>query len=219
MSIDTFVCVYSVAPWCPACAQLKEHWERFSSLAAAMGVSVGEVDVTEQPGLSGRFLVTTLPTIFHVKEGSVRRYVSVREAEEFHAYISNRRWEEVEPLPSWKSPTSPLMSCMAGLFRLSLWIRRTHGYLTGDLGMPVWGSYLSFAMATLVTGLLMGLVLVLVADCLCPSRQKRKEERAGVCVSMAEERQASDADEVEGSNEEEEPETLRQRRGQATCTS
>ncbi|XP_031643930.1 thioredoxin-related transmembrane protein 4 isoform X1 [Oncorhynchus kisutch] len=112
-----------VAPWCPACAQLKEQWERFSSLAAAMGVSVGEVDVTEQPGLSGRFLVTTLPTIFHVKEGSVRRYVSVREAEEFHTYVSNRRWEEVEPLPSWKSPTSPLMSCMAGLFRLSLWIR------------------------------------------------------------------------------------------------
>ncbi|XP_023842526.1 thioredoxin-related transmembrane protein 1 isoform X2 [Salvelinus sp. IW2-2015] len=172
-----------VAPWCPACAQLKEQWERFSSLAAAMGVSVGEVDVTEQPGLSGRFLVTTLPTIFHVKEGSVRRYVSVREAEEFHAYVSNRRWEEVEPLPSWKSPTSPLMSCMAGLFRLSLWIR----------------------------------VLVLVADCLCPSRQKRKEERA-VCVSMAEKRQASEADEGEGSNEEE-PETLRQRRGQAKRTS
>ncbi|XP_070984460.1 thioredoxin-related transmembrane protein 1-like isoform X1 [Oncorhynchus clarkii lewisi] len=180
-----------VAPWCPACAQLKEQWERFSSLAAAMGVSVGEVDVTEQPGLSGRFLVTTLPTIF-------------------------QRWEEVEPLPSWKSPTSPLMSCMAGLFRLSLWIRWTHGYLTGDLGMPVWGSYLSFAMATLVTGLLMGLVLVLVADCLCPSRQKRKEERAGVCVSMAEKRQASEAD--EGSNKEE-PETLRQRRGQAERTS
>nr|XP_029531471.1 thioredoxin-related transmembrane protein 1-like isoform X3 [Oncorhynchus nerka] len=183
-----------------------------------MGVSVGEVDVTEQPGLSGRFLVTTLPTIFHVKEGSVRRYVSVREAEEFHTYVSNRRWEEVEPLPSWKSPNSPLMSCMAGLFRLSLWIRWTHGYLTGDLGMPVWGSYLSFAMATLVTGLLMGLVLVLVADCLCPSRQKRKEERAGVCVSMAEKRQASEADEGEGSNKEE-PETLRQRRGQAKRTS
>ncbi|XP_035607981.1 thioredoxin-related transmembrane protein 4 isoform X2 [Oncorhynchus keta] len=164
-----------VAPWCPACAQLKEQWERFSSLAAAMGVSVGEVDVTEQPGLSGRFLVTTLPTIFQ-------------------------------------------MSCMAGLFRLSLWIRWTHGYLTGDLGMPVWGSYLSFAMATLVTGLLMGLVLVLVADCLCPSRQKRKEERAGVCVSMAEKRQASEADEGEGSNKED-PETLRQRRGQAKRTS
>ncbi|KAM9568097.1 uncharacterized protein ACWYII_039631 [Salvelinus alpinus] len=109
------------------------------------------------------------------------------------------------------------MSCMAGLFRLSLWIRWTHGYLTWDLGMPVWGSYLSFAMATLVTGLLMGLVLVLVADCLCPSRQKRKEERA-VCVSMAEKRQASEADEGEGSNEEE-PETLRQRRGQAKRTS
>uniref|UniRef100_A0A4W5LAL2 Thioredoxin domain-containing protein n=1 Tax=Hucho hucho TaxID=62062 RepID=A0A4W5LAL2_9TELE len=207
-----------VAPWCPACAQLKEQWERFSSLAAAMGVSVGEVDVTEQPGLSGRFLVTTLPTIFHVKDGSVRRYVSVREVEEFHAYVSNRRWEEVEPLPSWKSPTSPLMSCMAGLFRLSLWIRWTHGYLTGDLGMPVWGSYLSFAMATLVTGLLMGLVsytLIIISLYYCITTKPLINTKHNFLKGTEHEY----ADVGEESNEEEEPETLRQRRGQAKRTS
>uniref|UniRef100_A0A674D6C2 Thioredoxin domain-containing protein n=1 Tax=Salmo trutta TaxID=8032 RepID=A0A674D6C2_SALTR len=153
---------YDVAPWCPACAQLKE---RFSSLAAAMAVYGGEVD----------------PTIFHVKEGSVRRYVSVRKALEFHAYVSNTRWEEVEPLPS--------MSCMAGLFRLSLWIRWTHGYPRWDLGVLSWGSYLSFAMETLVTGLLMGLVLVLLADCLCPpniSRKRREQQHTQTkCVIHA----------------------------------
>ncbi|XP_010904527.1 thioredoxin-related transmembrane protein 4 isoform X2 [Esox lucius] len=206
-----------VAPWCPACAQLKEQWERFSHLAAAMGVSVGEVDVTQQPGLSGRFLVTTLPTIFHAKEGSVRRYVSVREVEEFRAYIANRKWEEVEPLPSWKSPSSPLMSCMAGLFRLSLWIR-THGYLTRDLGMPPWGSYLFFAIATLVTGLLMGLVLVLLADGICPSQPKGKREKADLCVRIAKEKQPSEADEGEVSNKEE-PQTPRQRKKETPQTS
>ncbi|KAL0969007.1 hypothetical protein UPYG_G00221490 [Umbra pygmaea] len=207
-----------VAPWCPACAQLKEQWERFSSLAASMGVSVGEVDVTQQRGLSGRFLVTTVPTIFHLKEGSVRRYVSLREVEEYQAYVSNRRWEEVEPLPFWKSPSSPVMSCMAGLFRLSQWIRRSHGYLTGDLGMPAWGSYLSFAIATLVIGLLMGLVQVLLADCLCPPRQKEKEEKGGVCVFTPEERQTSEADEEEGPNKGEELKTQRQRKGETTVT-
>ena len=30
-------------------------------------VGVGQVDVTASPGLSGRFMVTALPTIFHVK--------------------------------------------------------------------------------------------------------------------------------------------------------
>ena len=29
-----------------------------------MGIKVGQVDVTASPGLSGRFMVTALPTIF-----------------------------------------------------------------------------------------------------------------------------------------------------------
>uniref|UniRef100_A0A1B6CUB4 Thioredoxin domain-containing protein n=1 Tax=Clastoptera arizonana TaxID=38151 RepID=A0A1B6CUB4_9HEMI len=52
------------APWCPACKNLQPQWEGFSSWSKDLGISVGQVDVTASPGLSGRFMVTALPTIF-----------------------------------------------------------------------------------------------------------------------------------------------------------
>ncbi|KAL2099326.1 hypothetical protein ACEWY4_005806 [Coilia grayii] len=167
------------APWCPACQHLQNDWEGFAKLSQALGISVGKVDVTRQPGLSGRFLVTTLPTIFHAKDGNFRRYMSSRSVEDFQAYISQKKWEAVEPLPGWKSPSSFLMSGMAALFRLSVWIRQIHNYLTDSLGIPVWGSYIIFALVTLFTGLLLGLMLVLIADFFWPSRPRQSEMKAG----------------------------------------
>ncbi|XP_028839931.1 thioredoxin-related transmembrane protein 4 [Denticeps clupeoides] len=160
------------APWCPACQNLQGDWDTFGKKSESLGISVGKVDVTQQPGLSGRFLVTTLPTIFHAKDGNFRRYLSSRAIEDFQAYILEKKWEAVEPIAGWKSPSSILMSGMAGLFRLSVWIRQIHTYLTDTLNIPVWGSYVIFAITTLFIGLILGLILVLIADCCCPSRPK-----------------------------------------------
>uniref|UniRef100_A0A3B3T557 Thioredoxin-related transmembrane protein 4 n=1 Tax=Paramormyrops kingsleyae TaxID=1676925 RepID=A0A3B3T557_9TELE len=193
------------APWCPACQQIKADWEEFGKRSEALGISVGKVDVTQQPGLSGRFLVTTLPTIFHANDGSFRRYLSSRAVEDFQSYVVDKKWEAVEPVPEWKSPSSFVMTMMSGLFRLSVWIRQIHSYLTETLGIPVWGSYLIFALVTLVTGLLLGLILVLIADCICPSRPRRRDRKSEVEVkedgsegdiedTLTEERQLSDAE-------------------------
>ncbi|XP_076834784.1 thioredoxin-related transmembrane protein 4 [Brachyhypopomus gauderio] len=165
------------APWCPACQHIQADWEVLARESENLGISVGKVDVTQQPGLSGRFLVTTLPTIFHAKDGGFRRYMSSRTAEDIRAYVVQRKWESVEPLPGWKSPSSIVMSGMAGLFRLSVWIRQIHTYLMDTFGIPSWGSYVIFAIITLFMGLLLGLMLVLIADCICPSRPKRKEDK------------------------------------------
>ncbi|XP_053489158.1 thioredoxin-related transmembrane protein 4 [Ictalurus furcatus] len=193
------------APWCPACQHIQADWEAFAKLSHSLGISVGNVDVTQQPGLSGRFLVTSLPTIFHAKDGSFRRYMSSRTIEDIQAYVVQKKWDAVEPLPGWKSPSSILMSGMAGLFRLSVWIRQIHTYLTNSLGIPSWGSYVIFAIVTLFLGLLLGLMLVLIADCICPSRPKNKEGRTVVLQkdegsedeledTLTEEKQASDLD-------------------------
>ncbi|XP_075003832.1 thioredoxin-related transmembrane protein 4 isoform X2 [Calonectris borealis] len=121
------------APWCPACQQIELTWESFAKESEHLDITVGKVDVTQEPGLSGRFFVTTLPTIYQ-------------------------------------------MHGMAGLFHLSGWIRQIHSYLTGTLGIHVWISYAIFILATLLIGLFLGLILVLISDCLCPSKSRYRAE-------------------------------------------
>lgn len=53
-----------MAPWCPACTSLKGTWDDLGSSAKVLKINVAEIDVTTAPGLSGRFLVTALPTIY-----------------------------------------------------------------------------------------------------------------------------------------------------------
>uniref|UniRef100_A0A8D0FFS4 Thioredoxin related transmembrane protein 1 n=1 Tax=Strix occidentalis caurina TaxID=311401 RepID=A0A8D0FFS4_STROC len=52
------------APWCPACQNLQPEWEKFAEWGEDLEVKIAKVDVTEQPGLSGRFIITALPTIY-----------------------------------------------------------------------------------------------------------------------------------------------------------
>ena len=54
----------SFAPWCPACQNLQKTWEDFGEWGKDLGISVAQVDITKSPGLSGRFTVTALPTIY-----------------------------------------------------------------------------------------------------------------------------------------------------------
>ncbi|XP_020664681.3 thioredoxin-related transmembrane protein 4 [Pogona vitticeps] len=162
------------APWCPACQQMESAWEAFARSSKDLELSVGKVDVTQEPGVSGRFFVTTLPTIYHAKDGVFRRYRGSRSLEDLQDYILERKWESVEPVAEWKSPSSILMHGMAGLFHLSGWIRQIHNYLTGTLELPVWGSYAVFILATLLIGLILGLILVLLADCFCPPKSREE---------------------------------------------
>ncbi|XP_054146443.1 thioredoxin-related transmembrane protein 4 [Melozone crissalis] len=171
------------APWCPACRQLEPTWESFAKESERLGIAVGKVDVTQEPGLSGRFFVTTLPTIYHANDGVFRRYRGSRTLEDLQGYILERKWEAVEPVAGWKSPSSIMMHGMAGLFHFSGWIRQIHNYLTGTLGVHVWVSYAIFILATLLIGLLLGLVLVLISDCLCPAKSKHLAETPEEAVS------------------------------------
>ncbi|XP_041132109.1 thioredoxin-related transmembrane protein 1-like [Polyodon spathula] len=159
------------APWCPACQQLQPEWNAFAEWGEDIGVSIAKVDVTEEPGLSGRFIITALPTIYHCKDGVFRKYEGGRTKNDFLSFIDEKKWREIEPVSSWFGPSSFLMNTMSGLFKLSMFIRHCHNYFTEHLGLPVWGSYAIFALATLFSGLVLGLILVFVADCVFPFRR------------------------------------------------
>ncbi|XP_062378704.1 thioredoxin-related transmembrane protein 1 [Sardina pilchardus] len=199
------------APWCPACRQLQPVWGEFAEWGEDLGVNIAKVDVTEQPGLSGRFIITSLPTIYHCKDGVFRRYQGPRTKEDFLSFIDEKKWQTIEPVSSWFGPSSFLMNSMSALFKLSMFIRHCHNYLTEQLGIPVWGSYVIFALATLFSGLVLGLILVFIADFVFPSRrfqsnyyQSRKQLSEARLRQQLEDEQMADGEEDDEEEEEDE---------------
>ncbi|XP_041985783.1 thioredoxin-related transmembrane protein 1-like [Aricia agestis] len=168
------------APWCPACNALSPAWRELSqrSKARRMPLKTAAVDVTKSPGLSGRFMVTALPTIFHVKDSEFRQYKGPRDVDSMLEYVERSRWKQTEAVPSWKAPHSIQMGLVAQFFKLSQALRSVHNMLMETYGLPTWGSYLLFALATIFMGALLGLMLVCAIDMLYPPRkvQVSKEE-------------------------------------------
>ncbi|XP_038217100.1 thioredoxin-related transmembrane protein 1 [Zerene cesonia] len=171
------------APWCPACNALAPAWKDLANRAKSkrLDMKAAAVDVTKSPGLSGRFVVTALPTIFHVKDGEFRQYKGPRDADSMLQYVEAARWRQAEALPAWKAPHSLQMGVVAHFFKLSQALRSVHNMLMETYGLPTWGSYLIFAIATIFIGALLGLMLVCIIDLLYPPRRSDK-----VHVSRAE---------------------------------
>ncbi|XP_035024313.1 thioredoxin-related transmembrane protein 1 [Hippoglossus stenolepis] len=213
------------APWCPACQQLQPVWMEFAAWGEDMGVNIAKVDVTEQPGLSGRFIITSLPTIYHCKDGVFRKYQGARTKDDFLSFVDEQKWKTVEPISSWFGPSSVLMNSMSALFKLSMFIRRCHNYMTDQLGIPVWGSYVIFGLATLFSGLALGLLLVFIADFVFPSRrfsstnyyQKKQSLEQARLLHQQEDEHEADGEEDDDEDDEEEygdqDEVWRRRRG------
>ncbi|XP_015610575.1 thioredoxin-related transmembrane protein 1 [Cephus cinctus] len=171
------------APWCPACKSLEPIWEALAMQKKYLNINVGKVDVTDSPGLSGRFMVTALPTIYHVKDGIFRQYKSPRDQDSLIEFVERKTWKKVEPIPSWKSPTSIQMSVISHFFKMSQVLRGIHNKLMEDFGLPTWGSYLIFAVATIILGAILGLFIVCLIDFIYPPKpslfQGKKKQRDG----------------------------------------
>lgn len=204
------------APWCPACQQLQPVWKEFADWGDDMGVNIAKVDVTEQPGLSGRFIITSLPTIYHCKDGVFRKYHGARTKDDFLSFIDEQKWNSIEPVSSWFGPSSFLMNAMSALFKLSMFIRRCHNYMTDELGIPNWGSYVIFGLITLFSGLALGLLLVFIADYVFPSRRfSSSEYYQKKQLSEAARLLQDDEHEADGEEEDEEDEDELWRRRRA----
>ncbi|KHJ41178.1 thioredoxin [Trichuris suis] len=175
------------APWCPACKDLGKAWSSFAQWSKDLNIKVADVDVTANPGwtivailcflalrqialgLSGRFLVTALPTIFHVKDGVFRIYNGPRDKEDFIAFVEKKKWTIIDPLPSWKHPSSIQMSVVSHFFRLSMAVRDLHVTLIEKYGFAPWMSYTLFGAVTLFLGCVLGFFIVFVIDRVFPT--------------------------------------------------
>jgi len=158
------------APWCPACKVLNKAWNAFADWGKDLNINVAEIDVTENPGLSGRFLITSLPTIYHINDGVFRLYAGPRDNEDFIWFVEEKKWQVVDSLPAWKNPDSVQMGIVAYFFKLSMSVRDLHTQLIEEHGIPPWGSYAIFAGSTLLLGSILGVVIVYFIDYLFPNK-------------------------------------------------
>merc|ERR1712126_778442 len=194
------------APWCPACRGLQPTWEDFAGWSEDLEIGVGQVDVTSSPGLSGRFMVTALPTIFHVKDGVFRQYRGARDKDSFISFVEDKKWQGVEPVSDWKDPNSIQMSLVSYFFKLSMVLRNVHTTMTEDYQLPYWVSYVAFAVATILLGGILGLILVCCIDCIFPPRREdsqHKQTREDKKDSDVEEDDDEDIEEIDNDSQDE----------------
>ncbi|XP_017106271.1 thioredoxin-related transmembrane protein 1 isoform X2 [Drosophila bipectinata] len=163
------------APWCPACKNLAPTWERFARVAKDVQVQVAKIDVTTSPSLSGRFFVTALPTIYHVKDGEFRQYRGARDGDALLFFVKKKQWESIEPLSAWKKPDTFHMSVLSYFFKLSHTLKDFNGRLQEEYGLPTWGSYALFAIATIFVGAALGLMLVCLVDFVYPPKKSQRQ--------------------------------------------
>nr|NP_001286784.1 uncharacterized protein Dmel_CG5554, isoform B [Drosophila melanogaster]AHN56579.1 uncharacterized protein Dmel_CG5554, isoform B [Drosophila melanogaster] len=170
------------APWCPACKNLAPTWERFARVAKDVQVQVAKIDVTTSPSLSGRFFVTALPTIYHVKDGEFRQYRGARDGDALLYFVKKQQWQSIEPLSAWKKPDTTHMSVLSYFFKLSHTLKHTqklfkdfNGRLQEEYGLPTWGSYALFAIATIFVGAALGLLLVCLVDFVYPPKKSQRQ--------------------------------------------
>ncbi|XP_050070466.1 thioredoxin-related transmembrane protein 1-like isoform X1 [Anopheles maculipalpis] len=215
------------APWCPACKSLAPIWDDLSTWSDDLNIKTAKVDVTSSPGLSGRFFVTALPTIFHVINGEFRQYKGPRDMNSFMSFIEEKKWESLEQVSAWRNPDSIQMSLVSLFFKLSHFLkvsrtrwRELNTMLLKNYGLPVWGSYTLFGIGTVLLGAIFGLILVCIIDCLFPpksgqrqsfSEHKQKvraekvpeELRGDELVDEDEEKRTADVEEEEYDDEDE----------------
>jgi len=186
-----------MAPWCPACRALQSIWEDFSGWTEDLEIGVGQVDVTSSPGLSGRFMVTALPTIFHVKNGVFRQYRGARDKDSFISFVEDKKWNQVEEVSAWKDPSSMQMTMVSYFFKLSMVLRNVHTTLTEEYELPYWVSYVAFAVATILLGGVLGLILVCCIDLVFPPRREDSQHQ-----QVREDKKDSDVEEEDDDIEE-----------------
>lgn len=165
------------APWCPACRATVDSWNELASRSASLKIRVGRADVTLSPRLSGRFFITALPTIMHVRDGQFRQYRGPRDVAALSTMVSERRWTQMEAVPWWKHPNSLQMSTVAWFFELSHLLKEWNQYLTETYRYPAWMTYGLFACVTIALGAIIGLFFVCVVDMIVPPRRKSFEEQ------------------------------------------
>lgn len=139
--------LFFYAEWCPACQDFKPAFNLLmeSEFFENHGINVYRVNVNNNPELTARFLITSLPTLVHVREASFRIITNKRW--KLIEYFDEKQWASVEPISSWKSPIGLFASFMGISTRLGYRLAKDAEALQWPKWKWVAAFIISFAIA------------------------------------------------------------------------
>lgn len=165
------------APWCPACNRFESVWKEFSEKSDELGIRVGSADVNANPVLSGLFSVTSLPTVYHIKDGQYRVFDDKRDLNSLVEFIQNKKWEKIRPSSSWLTPNSFLIKMLSLLFKATLYFKDLYTHLNEAYGLPTWAVLGIFVLITIGLGLGLGIALIVSIDCIFPPKHQNSDDQ------------------------------------------
>lgn len=102
----------SLADWCQSCVAFKPEIQKFSIESPALkkvdNLRIGLVDVAKNPGLTSRFMVFHIPSVYHGKSNIWRILQHHRSCDNLTSYFLNEEWNETQPRASYLGPCSIL---------------------------------------------------------------------------------------------------------------
>ncbi|KAL5112956.1 Thioredoxin-related transmembrane protein 1 [Taenia crassiceps] len=157
------------APWCPACKLVAVEWKRFAELAPPNDVKVAQIDCSAESAVAMIFTITSLPTIFHVKDGVFRNVKGKRKTEQLLNFVANREFELIEPTTWSLSPNAFYMPAVVRFLDLCLSITKAHRSMV-EYGVPASLSIILVGTGVLASGAAIGMLILCVCEYFCPPR-------------------------------------------------
>ncbi|KAK9720535.1 hypothetical protein K7432_004079 [Basidiobolus ranarum] len=105
------------ADWCGVCRRFEGELYQLSHQidAVSPNVNIGKVNVDENPGLSLKFFISRLPSIYFIYQGEIRTWNTSLEHEAILSALSKDEWKNMEV---WSGMFSPfgIFGKMFGFF-------------------------------------------------------------------------------------------------------
>eukprot|EP00208_Stichococcus_sp_RCC1054_P005065 CAMPEP_0206148568 /NCGR_PEP_ID=MMETSP1473-20131121/37011_1 /ASSEMBLY_ACC=CAM_ASM_001109 /TAXON_ID=1461547 /ORGANISM="Stichococcus sp, Strain RCC1054" /LENGTH=232 /DNA_ID=CAMNT_0053545947 /DNA_START=193 /DNA_END=891 /DNA_ORIENTATION=- len=149
-SVPWFVAV--TAPWCTHCQELKPTWRNLAAQLKGQ-IHVGEVDSTTDPVLQSRFHVEGYPSLYYLRDGETRSYMSARTLQHMEHFLDGG-WKAVKPVAALKSPISQQGRILGQLRMVPYNVRAYYKYLHNEKKYSVLTLLAAFLSVPVLFGLL-----------------------------------------------------------------
>jgi thiol-disulfide isomerase/thioredoxin len=137
MSSNEPILLEFMAPWCSHC---KSFEGRYKQVAARLPeYRVGASDATENPSLTARFHIDSIPVLYLYKNSELYKYKGNMNPDDIISWVSNGHLND-KPFPIWSSPMGPMGLTKGYLVSLAMYVINLFPYITKTLNLP--GIYL-----------------------------------------------------------------------------